>query len=95
MDDYIYECPRCQIGHCSPGKTTYTRLYNGKVISVPDMIVFTCDVCEYQEYDPEALINLQALLGKPRPKVLDENRPKPVTSALDPAATSKLHPPKP
>jgi YgiT-type zinc finger domain-containing protein len=60
---HAYSCPVCQIGHCRPTKATYLRLVNGdRLLSVPRMPVYVCDVCTYQEFDPESVARLEALL---------------------------------
>ncbi|MEZ4671487.1 MAG: YgiT-type zinc finger protein [Anaerolineae bacterium] len=58
-----YSCPNCQIGVCRPEKTMYLSLYDGMLVSVPDMPVWVCDICQYQEYDPEVILRLEVLLG--------------------------------
>jgi hypothetical protein len=59
----VYYCPNCQIGLCQPGKTTYLRLHEGLLVSVPDMPMWTCDICQYQEFDPDMITRLETLLG--------------------------------
>ncbi len=63
-DKTAYLCPQCQIGHLQAGKTTYVRVVGGMVVSVPEMVSSTCDVCGYQEFDAAALTQLEALLGE-------------------------------
>lgn len=78
-----YPCPNCQIGSCQPGLSTYTLVHEGMLVSLPDMPTWTCDICQYQEYDPERLRVLDILLG------LDD-------SALEPERTSlKVTPAEP
>lgn len=60
----LYPCPQCQIGHLQAGKATYANIYHATLISVADMPVWTCDVCHYQEFDHEALTQLEALIGQ-------------------------------
>jgi YgiT-type zinc finger domain-containing protein len=84
-----YECPRCQIGHCHPGKTTFTRLHHGRLISVPDMTVYTCDVCGFQEFDPEAMTILQRLLGHATAQAAEEARKLAKSALLDAADIAK------
>jgi len=59
-----FMCPRCQIGRCQPGQTTYVRLLEGQLLRVPKMLAYTCDVCGYHEYDPESMMRLEALVGQ-------------------------------
>jgi YgiT-type zinc finger domain-containing protein len=60
-----YTCPVCQIGQCRPGKSTYLRVMDGeRLLSVPGMPVYVCDVCVYREFDADAIARLDALLGE-------------------------------
>ncbi len=66
MSDFdAFPCPACQIGYCQPGKGTYLRLVNGTLVSAPDMPLWICDVCDYQEFDRDAVLRVEALLGQP------------------------------
>lgn len=56
-------CPRCQIGYLQPGLTTYSGIYHGTLLSVPNVPTWTCDICQYQEYDDVAMLHLEALVG--------------------------------
>ena len=60
-----YPCPRCQIGYYQEGKKTYLRMHGGMLVSVPDMTVWTCDICQHEEFDRDAILQLEALLGSP------------------------------
>jgi YgiT-type zinc finger domain-containing protein len=60
-DQSSFMCPRCQIGRCQPGQITYVRMYNGMLLTVPNMQVYTCDVCGYEEFEPEAIERLDSL----------------------------------
>jgi hypothetical protein len=60
-----YPCPCCQIGYYQPGKQTYLRMHHGMLISVPDMLVWVCDICQHEEFDHDAVLQLEALLGSP------------------------------
>ncbi len=62
-DSFPYACPYCQIGYCQPGKATYTQILHGQLVAVNDMPVWTCDICGYQEFEREAVLALEALLG--------------------------------
>ena len=48
-------CPRCQIGYLHAEKATYTYVHNGMLLSVPNMPAWKCDICQYQEFDYDAL----------------------------------------
>ena len=56
-------CPRCQIGNLQADKATYTCIHNGMLLSVPNMPVWKCDLCEYEEFDYDALTRVEALVG--------------------------------
>lgn len=88
-----FECPRCQIGMCQPGKATYTRMFGRQIISVPDMTLYTCDVCGYFEFDGDAVYQIEAMLGPLRPQSGDEQRIKP--KSAPPAEAPKSQRPKP
>jgi rubredoxin len=62
-----YVCPQCQIGHLQLGKQTFVRVYAGLVVSIPDMPCFTCDVCDYQEFERASVAHVEALVGETRP----------------------------
>lgn len=84
----VYSCPNCQIGLCQPGKITYVRLYEGLLVSVPDMLVWTCDICQYQEFDPDIIAHLEALLGS-QESAAETQRSTPKMPTIDaPEATT-------
>ncbi|MDX1994502.1 MAG: hypothetical protein SF029_19120 [bacterium] len=75
-------CPRCQIGRLHLRTATYLQLYRGMMISVPDTPAYICDFCNYQEFEFEAVHQLQALIGQPPPA--SDAPPRPVkTTAND------------
>lgn len=88
-----FECPRCQIGLCQPGKATYTRMFGGQLISVPHMTLYTCDVCGYFEFDGDAVHQVETMLGPIRVQMDDEQRIKP--KAAIPTEQPKGQRPKP
>ncbi len=92
-----HECPRCQIGHLQAGKTAFTRVINGAVVSVPEVKVYSCDVCGYQDFDRVTMARLQTLLGSVGIDVLDDSRPMTKSSPLevDGLESAKLPRPKP
>lgn len=61
-----YLCPQCQIGHLHASKMTYVRVIEGMMMSVPDTLAYTCDVCGYQEFDRDAVAHVDALVGDER-----------------------------
>lgn len=62
--DFAFYCPRCQHGHCRPGRATFVRLHGGMVVSAPDTPAYVCDVCAYTEFEREAVRQLNKLLGQ-------------------------------
>ncbi len=62
MTDQV-ACPRCQIGNLQATTGTYTSIQNGMLLSVPNMPVWKCDVCQYQEFDYDAITRVEALVG--------------------------------
>jgi YgiT-type zinc finger domain-containing protein len=63
MNDQI-ACPRCQIGNLQPVSATYTCLHNHALLSVPNMPAWKCDICQYLEFDYDALGRVDALTGR-------------------------------
>ncbi|MBE2272284.1 MAG: hypothetical protein IAE80_28875 [Anaerolinea sp.] len=57
-------CPRCQIGHLQVGSATYSCVQQGVFLSVPNVPSWTCDICQYREFDFDALIRIEALVGQ-------------------------------
>jgi len=62
MNDQV-ACPRCQIGYLHPDKATYTSVQNGMLLSVPNMPIWKCDLCAYEEFDYDTLTKIEALVG--------------------------------
>lgn len=65
-DKPTYLCPQCQIGHLQASQMTYVRVVDGMVMSVPDTLAHTCDVCGYQEFDRSLIAHVDALVGQNR-----------------------------
>lgn len=65
-DKTTYLCPQCQIGHMQASHSTYLRVVDGMVMSIPDTTVHTCDVCGYQEFDRSLVAHVDALVGQGR-----------------------------
>jgi predicted nucleic-acid-binding Zn-ribbon protein len=95
FNQFAYDCPRCQIGHCHAGTTTYTRVVHGRVVSIPNIAVATCDVCGYQEFDRQALADLQKLLGASSTHTPEDNRPPTKSTGMDVLEKGKSPRPKP
>jgi len=68
MTDKIpYVCSYCHIGHYQPSQATYMRMIGNMPVSVPDVLLWTCDVCGFQEFDREAVMRIEALIGESEP----------------------------
>jgi hypothetical protein len=65
MSEDAFPCPCCQVGYCQPGTGTYLRMVGNTLVSAPDMPAWTCDVCNYQEFEREDVMRLDMLLGQP------------------------------
>lgn len=59
-----HACPRCQIGTMQPTTATYTAMYRGSLLSIPNIPAWTCDICQYTEYEDMAMGRLEALAGE-------------------------------
>lgn len=62
---YTYPCPRCQVGHCQRSTAPYLRVHGNRLVNVPDMPIWTCDICGFFEYEREALARLESLMTRP------------------------------
>lgn len=88
-DETFYECPRCQIGFCKPHEVTFARIHNGHVVSAPQTQRYTCDICGYKEFDPEALEHLLRMVGKSLPVPAEHTRRRPPALPLELKAKRK------
>jgi hypothetical protein len=61
--DFAFYCPRCQHGRCHSGRATLTRVHQGMMISAPDTPAYICDMCGYTEFERQAVLRLNHLLG--------------------------------
>lgn len=44
-------CPHCQIGRITQSQRPYLEMVNGHLFTIPKAICFTCDVCDFTEFD--------------------------------------------
>ncbi len=88
-DRLSYPCPYCQIGYCHPEEATYTRLHHDRVISVPNMLAWTCDICFTQEFDQDAVRQVERLLGIGQWPII-QPRSAPRSTALDLSNTKNM-----
>lgn len=60
-----YACPRCTVGRCTPRMTTFSEVYHGQLLAVPNVRAHVCDVCHFAEFDQAMLEALwQELYGE-------------------------------
>jgi len=64
------------------------------LVSVPDMPVWCCDICQHQEFDHETINNLEALLGI-RDTTLEPQRSPFKITAIDTPETTTVRRIKP
>ncbi len=57
-------CPRCFVGRYRLDTAVYICMYDDKLLSMPNMPAYHCDICGYSEFDESALWRLQELLGE-------------------------------
>lgn len=50
-----YACPRCTVGRCTPRNTTFSEIYHGRLLSIPNVSAFVCDVCHFAEFEQTTL----------------------------------------
>lgn len=89
-----FPCPNCQIGICQPKRTTYLTTYKNMLVSVPNVAVWQCDICQYQEFEHVTISQLDDLLGvKDSPFELQRNTPK-ITSieSSEPTTARRIKP---
>ena len=60
--EFDYPCPRCQVGSCQRSLAPYLSVHDDMLISVPDMPIWTCDICGYHEFEREAVSRLETLM---------------------------------
>jgi len=51
-------CPQCQYGYLQPRRSTYQTLFAGQLFTAFDQPAWKCDVCDYHEFDAEALARI-------------------------------------
>ena len=64
MGDSI--CPVCHVGKLQERKITYTQVYEGQFIVIPNVEALVCDVCGEKVFDNIVLRRLNGLLGGDR-----------------------------
>jgi YgiT-type zinc finger domain-containing protein len=60
-------CPVCHVGKLHERKTTFTQVFEGQVIVMPNVTALVCDVCGERTMDQDTMLSLSGLLGFERP----------------------------
>lgn len=69
-------CPRCFVGRLQKGEATFLTVYEGQLVTVPGAVAFTCDICDYREFDDPMVEWVVELVGLgPLPDPLPSKRP--------------------
>ena len=66
MNDLDPICPVCHIGKLQTKKITYTQVFEGRFIVIPNVVAQVCDVCGEKVFDRETLSRLSGLLNQNR-----------------------------
>jgi hypothetical protein len=59
----FHSCPRCQIGHLQPGEATFSAVLNESLLSIGGVTAWTCDICQFREFDRDALAEIEQVTG--------------------------------
>jgi YgiT-type zinc finger domain-containing protein len=59
-------CPVCHVGKLREKKTTFTQVFEGQVIVMPNVSALVCDVCGERTMAHDTLLSLSGLLGVER-----------------------------
>jgi YgiT-type zinc finger domain-containing protein len=70
-------CPVCQVGHLKATQTTYVQVYDGTLVSVPNVLTWKCDVCGSSQYDPGTIRRLEVMIGEAGPPPNHHSTPAP------------------
>lgn len=85
-----FPCPNCQIGICRATHTTYVTIFEGMFISAPNTPVWQCDICQYQEFERQAINRLETLLGlRDSPVELPRSTPKVASIDVSESTTAR------
>ncbi len=60
-------CPVCQVGRLRETRTVYVRVYEGTIVSVPNVETLQCDFCGTAFYDPETIRSVEVMIGEAGP----------------------------
>ena len=56
------KCENCRIGRYRPATLPYVTDVEGKIMIIPNVPAYVCDVCRRSQYDPGYMIFVQHLL---------------------------------
>ena len=59
-------CPMCHVGKLREIKTTFTQVFEGQLIVMPNVSALVCDVCGERTMAHDILLSLSGLLGVER-----------------------------
>jgi YgiT-type zinc finger domain-containing protein len=62
-------CPLCHVGKLHERKTTFTQVFEGQLIVMPNVTALVCDVCGERTMDHATMLSLSGLLGVDRPNL--------------------------
>jgi YgiT-type zinc finger domain-containing protein len=62
-------CPICHYGRLDEHQITYSQVFEGKLVVIPNVPALVCDVCGERILDDELLTRLSGLLDQTRPAV--------------------------
>jgi len=66
MNELEVFCPVCHVGKLHEKKMTFTQVFEGQVIVMPNVSALVCDICGERTMDHDVLRNLSGLLGVER-----------------------------
>jgi YgiT-type zinc finger domain-containing protein len=56
-------CPVCHVGKLRDKQITYTQVYEGQLVVIPNFKALVCDICGEKVFDNVVLRRLNGLLG--------------------------------
>jgi YgiT-type zinc finger domain-containing protein len=69
------KCELCHIGTLHVHQTTYTTWVDTQLITLPNVLTLTCDVCGEVKYDTRVVADIEALLGNRHLHANETDRP--------------------
>lgn len=59
-------CPQCHIGRIQLGNAPFIATFRGRPLVLPDAPAYTCDYCDYMEFDADFLHDMRVILSSGR-----------------------------